>query len=169
MTCRSSWLSIAAIALAAVAGCRSQPASLASAAAPALGDNTTPPVRTNAPTLASMPIGPLPGQPETDLIEPVNPFGTDPVAITDGRRLFNSYNCSGCHGDHAGGGMGPSLRDESWIYGGTEARIASSITAGRAHGMPAWGSKITTEQTWKLAAYIKSLRTPREPEPPAGN
>jgi cytochrome c oxidase cbb3-type subunit 3 len=170
MTRRSSWLLMAAIGLVAIAGCSSQPESLAAAAAPALGGNKAVAAGgTNAPTLATMPIGPLPGQPETDLIEPVNPFGTDPVAVAEGRRLFTSYNCSGCHGDHAGGGMGPSLRDERWIYGGTDARIANSIATGRAHGMPAWGSKVTAEQTWKLAAYIKSLRTAREPEPPAGN
>ena len=32
--------------------------------------------------------------------------------------------------------------------------------------MPSWGSKIPEEQIWKLVAYVKSMRTPQEPEPP---
>jgi cytochrome c oxidase cbb3-type subunit 3 len=62
--------------------------------------------------------------------------------------------------------MGPSLRDEDWIYGNTEEQIFSSIAEGRAHGMPAWQSKLTEDQTWRLVAYIKSLRTRNEPQPP---
>jgi len=120
------------------------------------------------PSLAA-PIGPVPGEETNGRFESRNPFGTDAVATVDGRRLFTAFNCAGCHGDHAGGGMGPSLRDESWIYGGTDANVAASITQGRAHGMPAWGPKLTTEQVWKLATYVKSLRTSREPDPPAGN
>lgn len=65
--------------------------------------------------------------------------------------------------------MGPSLRDESWIYGGSDANVAASIAEGRAHGMPAWGPKLTTQQVWKLTTYVKSLRTSREPDSPAGN
>jgi cytochrome c oxidase cbb3-type subunit 3 len=95
-----------------------------------------------------------------------NPFGQDPMTLNAGRLYFNRYNCSGCHGGHAGGGMGPSLRDESWIYGNDDAQIFGSISEGRAHGMPAWGMKLPDEVIWKLVAYIKSLRTPEEPEPP---
>jgi hypothetical protein len=32
--------------------------------------------------------------------------------------------------------------------------------------MPAWGSKIPEIQIWELVAYIKSMRTPQEPDPP---
>lgn len=111
------------------------------------------------------PVGPVPG-PDRALPLPANPFANDPVAREAGRQLFNRYNCSGCHGTHGGGGMGPSLRDEDWIYGGSDADIFSSISEGRAHGMPAWGTKIPAMQVWQLAAYIKSMRTPDEPEPP---
>jgi cytochrome c oxidase cbb3-type subunit 3 len=63
--------------------------------------------------------------------------------------------------------MGPSLRDVDWIYGGDDARIYGSIAQGRAHGMPAWQSRMTADQIWKLVTYIKSLRTSNEPNPPA--
>ena len=36
--------------------------------------------------------------------------------------------------------MGPSLRDADWIYGSSPANIYSSISEGRAKGMPAWGA-----------------------------
>lgn len=62
--------------------------------------------------------------------------------------------------------MGPSLRDEVWIYGSTDAAIFGSITEGRAHGMPAWGTKIPSDQAWKLVSYIKSMRSSMEPSPP---
>jgi len=114
------------------------------------------------------PVGPVPG-PGEESAAGANPYANDLEAIEQGRILFRRFNCSGCHGDHAGGGMGPSLRDERWLYGGTDANVAASIAQGRAHGMPSWGPKLTTEQVWKLATYVKSLRTPREPDQPAGN
>jgi cytochrome c oxidase cbb3-type subunit 3 len=96
----------------------------------------------------------------------MNPYAQNQVALQEGRRLFVWYNCAGCHGGHAGGGMGPSLRDQVWIYGDSDAHVFSSIAQGRAHGMPAWGTKLPEEQIWKLVAYVKSLRTPLEPDPP---
>ena len=110
-------------------------------------------------------IGPQPG-PDRPMPVAVNPYHGDRTVLAEGRRLFNWYNCSGCHGDHAGGGMGPSLRDSSWFYGGDEASIFASISEGRRHGMPAWGSKLPSDQVWKIVTYIKSLRTPDEPDPP---
>jgi cytochrome c oxidase cbb3-type subunit III len=135
--------------LAILAGCRQAPM----------------PAAVSGTSAASIPVGPIPGgvQPAHYL---TNPMASDPVALQDGRRLFNWYNCSGCHGGHAGGGMGPSLRDEVWIYGNRDDQIFDSIAQGRANGMPAWGSKIPKEQIWELVAYIKSMRTPQEADPP---
>jgi cytochrome c oxidase cbb3-type subunit 3 len=87
--------------------------------------------------------------------------------MVEGRQLFVRFNCSGCHGGRAGGGMGPSLRDVDWIYGQEDARVYSSIAEGRAHGMPAWQPRLTSDQIWKLVTYIQSLRTRNEPNPPS--
>ena len=97
---------------------------------------------------------------------PTDPYIHDQVALREGRRLFVWYNCSGCHGGRAGGGMAPSLRDPVWLYGDSDAHIFASIAEGRGNGMPAWGTKIPEDQIWKLVAYIKSLRTPEEPDAP---
>src|SRR5579864_5941164 len=98
---------------------------------------------------ASTPVGPVPGGVRNTNYRS-NPLEGDPVALQDGRRLFDWYNCSGCHGGHAGGGMGPSLRDRVWIYGSRDDQIFDTIAQGRAKGMPAWGSKIPEMQIWEL-------------------
>lgn len=115
--------------------------------------------------IVSSPVGPVPGVIH-DISYPTDPFHNDPVALQDGRRLFNWYNCSGCHGGHAGGGMGPSLRDPVWLYGNRDDQIFDSIAHGRSNGMPAWGTRIPERQIWELVTYIKSMGTPQEPDPP---
>lgn len=122
-------------------------------------------VASNGPAPVPTTVGPVPGPPETLHLR-ANPLAGDPVALQDGRRLFNWYNCSGCHGGHAGGGMGPSLRDPVWLYGNRDDQIFDSIAQGRSKGMPAWGTKIPEHQIWELVAYIKSMGTPQEPDPP---
>lgn len=129
------------------------------------GQNDTPVASGRAPVMEN-PVGPPPGPPDSNIVYTKDPLLNDPVALQDGRRLFNWYNCSGCHGGHGGGGMGPSLRDRVWLYGGTDGQIFESIAQGRSKGMPAWGTKIPAEQIWELVAYIKSMRTPQEPDPP---
>ena len=143
------WCLFAAGLTLAVAACE-RPSGAASAAPP--------PIRT--------PVGPIPG-PSQNPQRPANPYATNRTAMGEGRQLFVRFNCSGCHGGRAGGGMGPSLRDIDWLYGSTDAQIFSSIAEGRAHGMPAWGTKLNEDQVWKLVAYIKSLRTPNEIQPPS--
>src|SRR4051812_28461266 len=86
-------------------------------------------------------VGPTRG-PALDAGTLANPFANDPNAAQEGRKLFLQYNCAGCHGDHAGGGMGPSLRDATWLYGSSAQHIFLSVRQGRAHGMPSWGTKI---------------------------
>jgi cytochrome c oxidase cbb3-type subunit III len=95
-----------------------------------------------------------------------NPMPTDSATLASGRRLFNKYNCSGCHGDHAGGGMAPSLRDSTWLYGSEDPQLFASIFEGRSRGMPAWGTTLARDTIWTLVTYIKSLNTPPEPEAP---
>ena len=85
-------------------------------------------------------VGPIPG-PQTSVTAPANPYAGDRTAMGEGRQLFVRFNCSGCHGGRAGGGMGPNLRDVDWIYGNNDAQLFSSIAEGRAHGMPSWQTR----------------------------
>lgn len=147
------WMNAAIIAAAAalmVVACEHVPGDAAASGAP-------PAIRT--------PVGPVPG-PVENPPRRANPYSATGGAAAEGRELFVQYNCSGCHGGRAGGGMGPSLRDVDWLYGSTAAQIFSSIAEGRAHGMPAWGTQIPDDQIWKLVTYIQTLRTPDEPQAP---
>lgn len=144
--------------LSGVIGCSSSPSGTA---------HTAPSSATALATLASQTaVGPVPGSSES-FTRRRNPYLGVRGAMAEGRELFVRFNCSGCHGGRAGGGMGPSLRDVDWIYGQSDAQIFSSIAEGRAHGMPAWGTKLTEDQVWKLVAYVEALRTPDEPHPPS--
>lgn len=117
------------------------------------------------------PLGPIPGpqvagQDTSLTIE--NPYSNDSAALEQGRQLFVQMNCAGCHGGHAGGGIGPNLRSpKDWLYGNTPAEIFDSISMGRGNGMPAWGAKLPADVIWKLVAYIQSLGAPQEPDKPA--
>ena len=85
-----------------------------------------------------------------------SPFQDNAYGISEGKRLFGQYNCSGCH-SNGGGGMGPALMDDKWIYGSNPENIFASIVEGRPNGMPAWKGKIPDQQIWQLVAYIQSM------------
>jgi cytochrome c oxidase cbb3-type subunit 3 len=76
--------------------------------------------------------------------------------ISEGQRLFEWYNCSGCH-SHGGGGMGPPLMNKNFIYGSEPDNIFDTIMKGRPHGMPSWGGRIPEYQIWQIVAYVRSL------------
>lgn len=117
-------------------------------------------------TVTQSAVGPIPGT-ERRAHEPRNPLRDADGVLRDGRKLFVVMNCSGCHGGRAGGGMGPSLRDEVWLYGDSDGQIFDSIAQGRNFGMPAWGTQLPESEIWKLVAYVQSLRTPQEPDAPS--
>lgn len=76
--------------------------------------------------------------------------------VSEGKRLYSNFNCVGCHA-HGGGDVGPALMDDAWIYGGEIDQIFSSIVEGRPNGMPAFGTRIPGQQTWQIAAYVRSM------------
>ena len=79
-------------------------------------------------------------------------------AINAGQRLFDWYNCSGCH-FHGAGGIGPAfmLLSTNSVYGDRIDQIYASIYQGRPNGMPSWGDKIPAKEIWQIAAYVRSL------------
>ena len=84
------------------------------------------------------------------------PYELNAYALSEGKRLFAYYNCSGCHAN-GGGGMGPALIDDEWSYGHEADQIYRTILEGRPNGMPAWRGKIPDYQIWQLAAYVRSM------------
>jgi cytochrome c oxidase cbb3-type subunit 3 len=77
-------------------------------------------------------------------------------AMNEGKRLFDSYNCSGCHA-HGGGAIGPALMDAGWIYGSAPANIFATIVEGRPNGMPSFRGKVPDFQVAELVAYVRSM------------
>jgi cytochrome c oxidase cbb3-type subunit 3 len=88
------------------------------------------------------------------------PYYNNAEAVNTGKRLFQQYNCSGCH-SNGGGGMGPDLLDDVWIYGGRLEQIHQTLVDGRPNGMPSWGGKVPDEQLWQLSAYVRSMSLPQ--------
>jgi cytochrome c oxidase cbb3-type subunit 3 len=70
--------------------------------------------------------------------------------------LYSWFNCNGCHAN-GGGGMGPPLIDDRWIYGGSIENIVATIREGRPNGMPSFRGKIPDDQIWEIAAYVRSM------------
>lgn len=97
-------------------------------------------------------------QPGPELIKDttIGPDDGNAYAMSQGKQLFTQMNCVGCH-SHGGGGMGPPLMDDVWIYGSDPAQIFSTIVQGRPNGMPAFRGKLTNSQVWQLVAYVRSL------------
>lgn len=89
-------------------------------------------------------------------LEMANPFEGDRQAWQAGQRLYDWMNCSGCH-FAGGGGIGPPLMDDDWIYGDRPAQIFDSIASGRANGMPAYGGRLPADQIWHLVTYVRTL------------
>ena len=85
-----------------------------------------------------------------------SPYGNNAYALAEGKRLFNQMNCSGCH-FHGGGGIGPPLMDDEWIYGSDPSQIFTTIIEGRPNGMPSFKGKLSNQQVWQLVAYVRLL------------
>jgi len=110
----------------------------------------------SAPAYAAVTLDTLqPGVPSPELTVK-NPSEGNAYDIAQGKQLFAQWNCSGCH-SHGGGGMGPPLMDNEWIYGSSPENIVATIVEGRPNGMPSFRNKITASQLWQLAAYVRSM------------
>lgn len=107
--------------------------------------------RTQKPVLVPLFPG---GQPLPEANQ--SPFQKNAYGTAEGKRLYEQFNCVGCHA-HGGGGMGPALMDDQWVYGSQPANIFESIVEGRPNGMPAWRNKIPDQQVWELVAYVQSM------------
>lgn len=117
---------------------------------PAIANTRDPFWRRSAPKPAPT-GGPVEPQPVV-----TNPYNGSSYDIAQRQRLYNWYNCSGCH-SQGGGGIGPPLIKKAWIYGGEPENLFDTIVKGRPNGMPSWGGRIPEYQIWQIIAYIRSL------------
>ena len=94
--------------------------------------------------------------PPTKNVSMRGPFDGNAYGISEGKRLYEYFNCVGCHA-HGGGDIGPPFLDDNWIYGSSPENVFSSIAQGRPNGMPAFGGKVPQYQIWQLTAYVRSM------------
>jgi cytochrome c oxidase cbb3-type subunit 3 len=116
---------------------------------------------TNVATATALQPGPVYQATESKI-----PYQYNAYAISEGKTLYNSFNCVGCH-SNGGGGMGPPLMDDKWIYGSDPAQVYASIVEGRPNGMPSWRGRIPNYQLWRLVAYVRSMSglSPKDASP----
>ena len=103
-----------------------------------------------------------------------NPYTDDLEKVKEGRQLFLSYSCNGCHGGNGGGGMCPPLSNDVWVYGSDDDTLFRLVTLGsdklQAAGyyrigmenvvgpMPPFGPLIKSDdELWKIIAFIRSV------------
>lgn len=120
----------------------------------------SPPARSGLERLQQVPVN------RYNVISPMspniqNPLANSKQAVMEGKKLYKAMNCSGCHSPGGGGGMGPPLSDDVWVYGDTPADIYLSIMHGRPGGMPAWGGALPPQAIWALVTYVKTLPRPK--------
>jgi cytochrome c oxidase cbb3-type subunit III len=106
---------------------------------------------TNAVVMGDLRAGNTPPEPSAAPQYVENAF-----EVTEGKRLFEWFNCVGCHA-HGGGAIGPPLMDHRWIYGSDPANIYSTIVEGRPNGMPSFRKQLRPQQVWQLVAYVRSM------------
>lgn len=78
--------------------------------------------------------------------------------LAAGKTTFQA-TCAACHGQNAGGMVGPNLTDGFWLHGSKPAQIITTIRAGFPDkGMPAWGPQLGEDRVREVAAFVLSLR-----------
>jgi mono/diheme cytochrome c family protein len=79
-----------------------------------------------------------------------------PEAIASGQRIFESQTCVRCHKPAGQAGLGPTLTDAEWVYGGEPEEIFESIMNGRPRGMAPYSGRLSVQEVWHLVAYLRS-------------
>jgi mono/diheme cytochrome c family protein len=81
---------------------------------------------------------------------PLSPAG-------EGRRAYLKYNCYGCHGPRAAGGMGPNIQHAE------SGDLSEAVLEGEDGGMPSYSRIVTATDIANLGAYLRSIGTTSEP------
>lgn len=84
------------------------------------------------------------------------PYESTAYDLSQGKRLYSWFGCPACHGDGRGA-VGPSFLDGWWLYGPEMISVVASIRDGRPHGMPAFRDKMTIDEIWQLAGYVRTI------------
>ena len=111
-------------------------------------------------TVALVSLVALTAQRRAEPAGPANPFNGNAAAIEEGRGLYNS-NCTSCHGPNGvAGETAPGLAEPGRSYGrNSDQEIFDAIKNGIPDTtMPGQAGKLSDDQAWKIAAYVRGLR-----------
>ncbi len=107
------------------------------------------------------------GQGPRSSVEPVNPFTGQKQAIDAGERRFKQ-SCAACHGPEAEGGRGPNLAENADLQTMSDGQLFHTIQQGiPGTAMPP--SYLPDNDTWEVAAFLRSLNDPISENPVAGD
>ena len=97
--------------------------------------------------------------PEVHAMSCPNVFRGQLNATGEGRRMWLEFNCYGCHGNSAAGGMGPNIR------GAERGDLSEAVLHGDAMegGMPSFKGCATSADVKNIGAYLHSIGTKNEP------
>jgi mono/diheme cytochrome c family protein len=85
-------------------------------------------------------------------------LGTTAEEQARGEELYASEDCANCHGDLQGGeGTGPDFLTPGFVEQRSLTELALSIRDGSPPAMPAYAGKLTEEDVWALAGYVRSM------------
>jgi mono/diheme cytochrome c family protein len=104
----------------------------------------------------------------------VSPYSDFAKVADEGHQKFMGAGCNGCHGGTGGGGMGPPLTNQVWIYGKDDDTLFRLIALGsdglKKEGynrkgsenvvgpMPPMGGIVKSDDDlWKIIAWIRSV------------
>jgi mono/diheme cytochrome c family protein len=79
--------------------------------------------------------------------------------VVEGRRIYLTYGCVGCHGVNGGGGMGKPILDDQWVFGSDDATLFKLIRGEiPKQTMPnSIGKALTDEQVRKVISYVRFM------------
>jgi mono/diheme cytochrome c family protein len=103
-----------------------------------------------------------------------SPYQDFAKVADEGHKKFMSAGCNGCHGGTGGGGMGPPLTNQVWVYGKDDDTLFRLVALGsdglKKQGysrkgsenvvgpMPPMGNVVKSDDDlWKIIAWIRSV------------
>ncbi len=88
---------------------------------------------------------------------PIGPNGESDVELTTGRAVWIRH-CSNCHGSSGQGGRGKKLNNgEVFKLYPENSELLNVIAAGKGQSMPAFESKLSSEEITAVSRYIREV------------
>jgi mono/diheme cytochrome c family protein len=103
-----------------------------------------------------------------------NPHTDAKSVAQEGQKIYMAAGCNGCHGGTGGGGMGPPLTNQVWVYGSDDDTLFRLVALGsdglQKQGytrkgsenvvgpMPPQGTIVKSDDDlWKIIAWIRTI------------